>query len=150
MDAMANTVVIMIMAVSLFGMSREVFPVVIFCRIECIQRDNLRDGGLLPQVSFIEFSDKFLGNCFLFLVAVENSRTVLRAHIRTLPIQCCWVMDGEENLQNLPIRNLGRIEAHLDCLSVAGLAGADLLVGRIDSGATCVAGNHILDAVNFA
>jgi len=79
MDAMANTVVIMIMAVSLFGMSREVFPVVIFCRIECIQRDNLCNDGFLPCVGFTEFSSEFLCNSFLLLVVVENSRTVLGA-----------------------------------------------------------------------
>ena len=58
-------------------------------------------------------------------------------------------MDGEENLHNFPIRDLGRIEAYLDPLSVTSLASADLLVGRIDGGAARVAGNHILDAVNF-
>jgi len=130
-------------------MSREVFPVVVFCSIECIQRDNLRDDGFLPQVSFIELSDEFLGNSFLLLVVVEDSRTVLSVRIRTLPVQRCWVMDGEENLQNFPVRNLGRIEAHLDRLSVASLASADLLVGRIDGGAARVDGNYILDAVNF-
>jgi hypothetical protein len=41
------------------------------------------------------------------------------------------------------------IEAHLDRLSVASLTSADLLVGWIDGGAPCVAGNYILDAVNF-
>ena len=58
-------------------------------------------------------------------------------------------MDGEEYLQDFPIRDLGRTKANLNRLSVASLASADLLVSRINDGAARVSGNHILDTINF-
>jgi len=122
---------------------------VVFCRIEFVQRGNLRDDGFLPQASFIEFSDELFGDGFLLLVVVEDGGTVLCARIHTLPVQCRWVVDREENLQDFPVRNLGRIEGHLDRFRMAGLTCADLLVGRVDGCAACVAGNYALDAVNL-
>lgn len=59
-------------------------------------------------------------------------------------------MDGEKYLQDFPVRNLSRIEGHLDRFRMAGLTCADLLVGRIYSGAACVAGDYALDAVNLS
>ena len=117
--------------------------------IEFVQLGDLRDYGFLPQASFIKFSDNLFGDSFLLLVVVEDSGTVLYALIRTLLIQCCWVVDGEENLQDFPIRDLRRIEAHLGRLRVAGLTRADLLVGRVDGSATRVAGDYALDTINF-
>ncbi len=129
-------------------MARKVFPVVFFCRIEFIQRHNLRHDEILPQVSFIEFFDDRFRDGSLSVVVIEDGGTVLRAHIPTLPVQCRRVVDGEENLENFPIGDLARIEGQLNGLAVAGGTGADFLVGRIDGGAACVAGSHVLDPID--
>jgi len=116
---------------------------VVFCGIEFVQRRNLRHDGFLPQVSFVEFSDERFSDGSLSVVVIEDGGTVLCAHILTLLIQCRRVVDGEENLQDFPIGNLARIEGQLNCLGMAGVIGTDLLIGRFDGGAACVAGNYI-------
>ena len=123
---------------------------VVLCRIEFVQRHNLRHDGFLPQASFIEFSDERFSDGSLPVVVIEDGGTVLRAHILTLPVQRRRVVDGEEDLQDFPIGNLARIEGQLDCLGVAGGIGADFLVGRIDGGAARVAGNHILNPIHLS
>ena len=78
-------------------MLREVFSVVVFCRVEYVQWDDLSNNGFIPNVSFIEFFGEFFGNGFLLLVVLENSRTVLCTYIYTLLVQCCWFMNVSEN-----------------------------------------------------
>jgi hypothetical protein len=77
--------------------------VIVFSRIEFVQRGNLRDDRFLPQASFIEFPDELFGDDFLLLVMIKNGGTVLCARISTLPVQCRWVVDGEEDLQDFPV-----------------------------------------------
>ena len=130
-------------------MSGEVFTVVVLRGIESVQRHNLRHDGFFPEVSFIEFSDERFSDGSLPVVVIEDGGTVLRAHVLALPVQCGRVVDGEENLQDFPIRNLVRIESQLDRLGVTRGVGADSLVGRIDGGTAGVAGSHILNPIHF-
>ena len=122
---------------------------VVLCRIEFVQRHHLRHDVSVPQTSFIEFSDERFSDGSLPVVVIEDGRTVLRAHIFTLPIRCRRVVDGEEDLQDCPIGNLARIEGQLDRLGVAGGIGANFPVGRIGGGAACVAANHILNPIHL-
>ena len=117
---------------------------VVFCRIEFVQRGNLCHDLLLPEVSCIEFFDKSFGDGSLLLIVIEDGRTILCTFIGILLVQCRWIVDGEEDLQDFSVRDLGRIESYLNCLRVAGTVATDLLVGGINGGAACVAGNHLL------
>ena len=72
---------------------------VVLCRIESVQRRNLRHDGVFPQVSFIELSDDLFSDGSLLVVVIEDGGTVLCAHVFTLPVQCRRVVDGEENLR---------------------------------------------------
>ena len=83
-------------------MSCKVFSVVVFCGIKFVQRCNLRHDMFLPQVSFIKFSDEFFSDGSLLVVVIENGGAVLCTHIRTLLVQCCWVMDGEKKSAGFP------------------------------------------------
>jgi len=130
-------------------MSPKVLPVVVFCRIEFVQRHNLRHNRFLPQVGLFKFSDDRFGADPLPVVVIEDGGTVLCAHVLTLPVQCRRVVDGEENLEDFPIGNLVSIEGQLNRLRVVGAIGADLLVGRIDRGAARVAGSYIFNPIHL-
>jgi len=123
--------------------------VVVFCGIESVQRRNLRHDGFIPQVSLIEFFDEGFSDGSLSVVVIEDGGTVLCAHIFTLLVQCRRVMDGEENLQDFSVRDFSRIESHLNCLGMAGAVATDFLVGRINDGAACVAGNNVLNPIHL-
>lgn len=67
-------------------MPRKVFAVVVLRGIEFVQRDNLCHDGLLAQATFVKFLDYFFSDGFLFLVVIEDGRTVLRTGIGALPV----------------------------------------------------------------
>jgi len=122
---------------------------IVFRGIEPIQRGNLCHDGFVPHVSSAEFVDKFFGDGFLLFIVIEDCRTILCALIGALLVQCGRVVDREENLQDFPVRNLGRIESHLNCFGVAGAVGADLLIGGINGRGARVAGNDVLNPLDF-
>jgi hypothetical protein len=100
-------------------------------------------------MSSFKLLDDLFRNGFLLFAVIEDGGTVLRAHVRTLPVQCRRVMYVEENLQDFPVRNLSRVEGHPDSFGMTGLSSADLLIGGIDGRAPSIAGQYILDTVNL-
>src|SRR2546423_8206970 len=68
---------------------------------------------------------------FLFRRMIENHGTVLGADIRALPIQSRRIVVGPENVEELIVTDLRRVELQLNDLSVAGFIAANILVGRI-------------------
>ena len=54
------------------------------------------------------------------------------ADVVALTVELGRVMEGEEYLQQLAIAELVSVEGNADRLGMAGIAAADLLVGRID------------------
>lgn len=97
----------------------------------------------------------------LFGIGEENRRTILAANIRALPVELRRVMgDDKEDLQQLRIRDLRRIEAHahgfgMTCPSAAnrfviGLAGAAASVARLDAGHALDVLEHRIDAPETA
>src|SRR5438874_25294 len=62
---------------------------------------------------------------------IKNHRAVLRAYIGTLSIQRGRIVVRPENVEDLIVRYLGRIEFHLNNLGVAGLVTANIFVARI-------------------
>src|SRR4051794_311468 len=78
---------------------------------------------------------------------IEDGRTVLRAHIVTLPIQRCWVMDGEENLQNFAKRQYLRVKRDLHNFRVPGITITHILISRLRRMSAHVAGFDAFDAL---
>lgn len=63
------------------------------------------DGG-----GAIEFLHKRLCLLFLFIVAIENYRTIVDAPISPLAIKCGGVMSREENGEEVSIGSLAGVE----------------------------------------
>src|SRR2546430_13786688 len=62
---------------------------------------------------------------------IKNHRAVLRAYIGTLSIQRRRIVVRPENVEDLIVSYLRRIEFHLNNLGVAGLVTANIFVARI-------------------
>src|SRR5205814_3023698 len=69
---------------------------------------------------------------------IKNHRAILRAYIGTLSIQRGRIVVRPENVEDLIVRYLGRIEFHLNDLGVAGLVAANIFVARILSVPACI------------
>src|SRR5205814_9547180 len=69
---------------------------------------------------------------------IKNHRTILRAYIGTLSIQRGRILVRPENVEDLILRNLGRMKFHLNNLGVAGLVAANIFVARILSVPACI------------
>ena len=62
---------------------------------------------------------------------IKNDRAILRADIRTLPVQSRRIMTRPKSFQNFVIADLCRIELDFDNLGVTGFVGANVFVTRV-------------------
>src|SRR5581483_9991093 len=116
--------------VGLRGMPDRVILVIGLGREERrIHRAGPGDDRALPRLRRIELRDVVPRDLRLRLALRENLRAVLRARVRSLAVELRRVVrDREEDLQNLAVGHLLRIEGHLHSLGVTGAAGAHRLV----------------------
>jgi hypothetical protein len=70
----------------------------------------------------------FLCRSFLFGRVEENRGAILLAEVRALAIHLSGIVDFPENVEELFIRNLGRIRSHLHYFRMAGGIGANLAI----------------------
>src|ERR1700677_4216807 len=88
-----------------------------------------------PQTRGVDVGDRVLRGPPLLVAEVENGRPVAGPEIVSLPVQRGRVMDLEEELQQVPVGDLVRVEGDLDRLRVTMVAP----VGRVRLVATGVA-----------
>src|SRR5947209_15129215 len=81
---------------------------------------------------------------------IEDHRPVLRPNIIALPVQCRRIVDGEEDFENVAIRNYIRMEGKLNHFHVPRTSGAHILVGRIGRASSHVARYNHLHALSLA
>ena len=74
---------------------------------------------------------RLFGRGFLFRRMIENHGAVLGADIRALSIQSRRIVVRPENVEELIVIDLGRIEFQLNNLSVASVIAANIFVARI-------------------
>ena len=77
----------------------------------------------------------------------ENYRAVLRAPIRTLPVERGRVVCRQEHFHQLAVTDHRRVEGDPNDLRVPGAAAAHGFVTRVRNGAAGVPGFHLLDPV---
>ena len=79
----------------------------------------------------LDVGDRALGLGLLLGAVIEDDRAVLRADVVALPVLGGRIVDREEHVQQVAELTTFGIEGDLHDLGMAGVAAADLLVGRI-------------------
>src|ERR1700687_5470380 len=82
--------------VGLVRMVNGVVLMVSFGFIEGFESDNLRRNAAIKDLCLVELVNISFGNVLLFFAGVKDSRAVLRADVRSLPIQLRGVMRNRE------------------------------------------------------
>jgi hypothetical protein len=80
----------------------------------------------------------------------EDDGAVLRAHIRTLPVQRRRIVHAEKHLEQIVIADLLRIEGDLHDLCMSGRSGTHLLIRGVRARAARIAGDDALHAAQLA
>src|SRR5918997_215600 len=111
------------LAIRLVRVVPVVLLVVVLGDVERLERRHLGDYGVVPDALGLDLRDELLGDAALLLVVVEDRGSVLRPDVGALPVQRRGVVDGEENLQDLPERDRLRIERDLNDLRVSRSPG---------------------------
>ncbi len=89
------------LAVPLVWIAREVLLMIIFSRIEGLERRKLGDDGVGKKLFGGKLRDNFFRLSLLLGGGVEDCRAVLGAHIRALAVERGRVVDGEEDVQDV-------------------------------------------------
>src|SRR6185312_9353487 len=87
--------------------------------------------------------------CLLIRVR-ENDRAVLRPDVAALSILRRWIVNREEHVEQIAIRDLRRIVRDLYDFGVASIAAAHFAIRGIRLGSTSVARHDALDALQLA
>ena len=82
-------------------------------------RRHLGDDLARPQPGGVHVRDRVLGDALLLVAGVEDRRAVAGPDVVALPVAGARVVDLEEELQQVPVGDLLRVEDDLDGLGVA-------------------------------
>ena len=134
------------LAVPLVWIAREVLLMIIFSRIEGLERRKLCDDGVEEELFGGKLRDNFFRLSLLLSGGVENSRAVLGAHICALAVERGRVVDGEEDVQNISKRDGGGVEGDSDHLGMPCGAAANLFIGGVRTFAAGIARDNVCDA----
>src|SRR6266516_4883896 len=96
------------LAVRLPRIVLEVLLMVVLGDVESRRGHELGHDGTVKGALLGEFANERLSGHLLRVGMVENRRTILSAHIVALPIQGRRIVNGEEDLKQVAIRNHGR------------------------------------------
>src|SRR6516165_9542489 len=146
---MSNLRRIVVYDVRVVGMMSSIVLMVSLGRIEGLQWNDLGYDRAREDLGFCQLRNIGLGNSFLFVLCVEEHRTILAAHIRTLPIQLSRIVRyRKEHPKQLAIGDLGWIVNNFHRFRMAGFAGADHFVLSSIGGASAVPGSCADDALH--
>src|SRR5688572_30924355 len=138
------------------GISQQVVLMLRFGFPELGQRCDLGDDLAWPQPGFVDVGYRVLGDATLFVVRVEDRRSIARPEVVALAIARGRVVQLEEELQDLPVADPGGIEDDLDrfrmgpvvAISRIGCLAARIADARRDD--TVVATKELLHAPEAA
>src|SRR5580693_8990662 len=115
-------------------------------------RRDLGDHLARPQAGGVDVGDRVLGGLLLRVAEVEDGRPVARPQVVALPVPRRRVVDLEEELQQVPVGDLVRVEGDLDRLGVAAVVPVGG-VGHVTAGVTDSGRDHsgeLADKVLYA
>jgi len=107
----------------------KIVLVVVFRLVEVLQGQVLH--GYLSMDMLLLFSEDLVDGRLVGAVGVIDTRTVLGSDVVALPVDARRVDGLEVHLQQEHQRHFVGIVSDMDCLSKAGLVGADILVSWI-------------------
>src|SRR5688572_11741931 len=87
-----------------------------------------------PQARSIDVGDRVFGNPSLLVAGVEDRGSIAGPDVVALAIARTWVVNLEEELEDLSIADAGRIEDDLDCFGVSFM----IAIGPVRDGAARV------------
>src|ERR1051325_1029558 len=120
----------------------QILLMVLFRAPEFAGRDDLRHDRLRkPSLSRLARRTRFHQ---LLRLVVKDRRTVLRAHVRTLPVERGGIVIIPEYLQQVMVAENLRIIRDFNHFRVTSSIGADVLIGRIFGAST-----HVADLSGF-
>src|SRR3546814_5052072 len=94
------------------------------------------------EMRISDWSSDVCSSDLLFGRVRKNRRAVLRAHVIALPVQLRGIVDVQENIQNIVIADDVGVKLHPDRLGMAGIAVADLTIGRVCDPAAGITAFH--------
>jgi hypothetical protein len=95
------------------------------------RRLDLRHDRALEPAALLDFFLCSLGCDFLRWRMIKNDGAILRPHIRPLSVQCRRIVIRPENVEQLIVIDLCRIELDLHDFGVTGLVGANIFIAWV-------------------
>src|SRR3954471_4480260 len=74
-----------------------------------------------PESGGLNIGDRFLCNTPLFVIRIENGRSITRSAIVPLAVHCRGVVNLKEVFQELAVTQLSRVKYDLDRLGVSSM-----------------------------
>src|ERR671921_1486025 len=106
------------LAVRLEPVVAEVILMVVLGDVELVERCHLGHDGVTPDILGFEVGDHRFRDAPLLIVVVEDHRPVLRPYVRALAVEGRRVVNGEVDLQDIPVRDYLGVEGNLHDLDV--------------------------------
>ena len=98
--------------------SLEIILMLGFSLPEVACRNDFRNDLTWPQARSIDIGDGVFGNPLLLVTGVEDRRSVAGPDVIALTIARAWVVNLEEEFEDLPIADPGRIKDDLHCFGM--------------------------------
>src|SRR3979490_2199840 len=109
----------------------QILLVVILSLEERYCWNDLSDYGLTKTMGVFQLLLRSFGGGFLLWSMKEDSRTILLAPVRPLPVELRGIVVLPEDVEQLVIRKLGGIVIEFDRFGMTGRIRAHRLIGRI-------------------
>ncbi len=117
-------------AIRLILVIGKVFLMVILSHEELIELVTSVTIGL-SEIFCIPAPDELLGDLLLLVIMIEDRRAVLRTDVGALTVQRGWIVDGEEDIQQVPIGDDIRVKMDLHDFGVPRVTVTNFAVGGL-------------------
>src|SRR5580704_3515091 len=128
----------------------EILLVIFLGAVKFRSRSNFGDDRALEHSFFNQDFLRGPSGGFLLHIVKEDSRAVLRTHIRPLAVQCSGVMALPENGKKLEVGHFCRIELDFHGFRMSGAPAANILISGILHGPAGITNDDGSDSRHLA
>lgn len=136
-------------AVRLVGIVLIIALVIVLRPVKDLKCSDLGNNAGIPDVGGIELGNHLIGNCLLLGGVVEDRGAILSSDVGALSVECCRVVDREEDLQEFLESYHLRIKSDLNYFSMPSGTAANLSIAGVGGFAARIAGFHLLHALQL-